>query len=193
MSGDRKKMCGRVLCEDRRTERFIRHLLEARGYKIRRFNFVPAPSGRGAADAWVLARYPEEVRALRAKNHQHDLCLIAIRDGDALGVGARKKQLDDALREADLDPRAPSERIATPVPTWAIENWILDLLGFPDVTEDQCSSENQGPTWKHVFERNFGSDEKSALRDAAQRWWSTVEPRLPSLEDGRGEVARIEQ
>lgn len=179
MSGKRAKLRGLVLCEDPRTERFIRHLLEDRGYNKRLFRFTTAPAGRGAAEAWVLARYPVEVRVLRAKNKQR-LCLITIRDGDALGVAARKKQLDDALREADLDPRAPSERIATPVPTWAIENWILDLLGFPDVTEDQRASGDHGPSWKHVFEQNFGSDEKSALRDAAQRW-STVEPRLPSL------------
>lgn len=191
MVRDRKGLRGVVLSEDRRTERFVRHLLEARGFDKRRFDFRTAPSGRGAGEAWVLLRYPPEVKRLRAQAHQR-LCVVALRDGDSIGVDARKVQFDDALRQADLAVRGTAERIATLVPTWAIENWLLDLLGHADIDENREPSAEGGQTWKQLFDRKYLNDEKSALVSAASTWMTTL-PRLPSLHDGRGEFARIEQ
>jgi hypothetical protein len=191
MSNDRAKLRGVVVTEDRRTERFVRHLLVAGGYDKRQFRFRTAPSGRGAGEAWVLLQYPSEVKRMRANRHQR-LCLIAVRDGDGVGVDGRKLELEQALRDAELQPRGPRERIATPVPTWAIENWLLDLLGYANVNEDQCPAADGGPTWKQVFERVFGADEKHALSTAAELW-STASIRLPSLADGRVELSRVDQ
>lgn len=114
------------------------------------------------------------------------------RDGDSVGVDARKAQLDDALVQATHPPRGPAERIATPVPTWAIENWLLDLLGQPDINEARKPMPGDGRTWKQVFELAHASDERGALLDAANRW-RTSSPRLPSLADGVAEFVRIEQ
>jgi len=190
MGADRRQLRGIVLAEDRRTERFIRHLLDVCGFDKRKFRFHTAP-GQGSGEAWVRVQYPGEVKLLRAKVHQR-LCLVAICDGDALGVEARKAQLDEALRQADLQTRAATERIATPVPTWAIENWLLDLLGEPNINEAKKPSTEAGPTWKQLFERAYGADEKGALTEAANRW-DTANPRLPSLENGRVEFERIDQ
>lgn len=139
----------------------------------------------------MRVQYPGEVKILRAKVHQR-LCLVAICDGDALGVDARKAQLDETLRQADLQARAASERIATPVPSWAIENWLLDLLDEPNINEGKTPSMEAGPSWKQVFERAYGADEKGALTAAASRW-GLATPRLPSLADGRVELERIAQ
>lgn len=188
MAGDRAKLRGIVLTEDRRTERFIRQLLTALGFKGS-FRYETAPRGEGAGEAWVLRRYPPEVRVLRAKNFQR-LCLIAVRDGDSVGVDARKTELDEALRQAGLEKRQPDERVAAPVPTWAIENWLLDLLGHEDINEDR--GPDGGRTWKQVFERTYGLDEARALTRAAQAWTST-EASLPSRGDGRAEFARLDQ
>jgi hypothetical protein len=191
MSSERGSLRGLVLTEDRKQERFIRHLLEACGFNKRRFYFRTAPSGRGAGEAWVLIQYPSEVKRLRSKSYQRR-CLLAVRDGDALGIEARKAQLDEALHKAALEPRDSNGRIATPVPTWAIENWLLDLLGHLEIDEERRPTGGEGQTWKQVFEREHGHDEKRALIDAANPW-TTASVRLPSLLDGRIEFARIEQ
>lgn len=188
MGKDRRQLRGIVLCEDRRTERFIRHFLDAHGFDKRKFTFHTAPSGDGAAEAWVLAQYPSKVKYLRRRAGQQ-LCLLAVRDGDGVGVDARKQQCDDALRAMHLEIRQPHERIATPVPTWAIENWLLDLLGHPNIDE-QRKPKPDGPTWKQIFEQHY-DDEGQALKAAAREWFSAT-PRLPSLGDGRIELARID-
>jgi hypothetical protein len=138
---------------------------------------------------WVLRRYAEEVKALRAKNYQR-LCLIAVRDGDNVGVDARKAELDEELRRANMQSRQACECIATPVPTWEIENWLLDLLQHPGVNEDKGPDGHR--TWKRVFERIHGSAEARALADAA-RAWRSGEIRLHSLGDGRVELSLIDQ
>lgn len=191
MSSERGQLRGVVLSEDMRTERFVRHLLEACGFNKRRFYFRTAPSAVGAADAWVLRQYCQEVKSLRARSYQR-LCLIAIRDGDALGVHTRKAQLEEALREAGLAPRDVSERVATPVPTWAIENWLLDLLDHPEIDEERRPGGVEGQTWKQVFEHEHERNERRALIAAAGAW-ATASLRLPSLVDGRVELARIDQ
>jgi hypothetical protein len=126
------------------------------------------------------------------RRNQQYLCLIAVCDGDAVGVDKRKAQFDRVLEDAMLAVRDPSERIATPVPTWAIEKWLLDLLGHPDIDERRRPARDEGPTWKDVFERQYGGDERAALLEAARRW-NEASARLPSLGDGRSEFERIDQ
>ena len=180
---NRAALRGFVLTEDNRTERFIRRLLEVLGCDIRRFRFERPPDGSGAAEAWVRRRYPQKVKLLRSKNFQR-LCLLAVRDGDSVGVDARKDELDDELRQVGMSPRGLQERIATPVPTWQIENWLLDLLAHPEIDESEA--------WKKVFEQEYAHDESAAMSSAA-RAWSGAQARLPSLGDGRVELARLDQ
>lgn len=178
-TNERKGLRGTVLCEDKRTEKFVRNLLKHFGYDLRAFKFAIAPHGKGAAEAWVQNEYPDAVRVLRRKRHQR-LCLIAIRDGDSVGVIARKRELDDALRKADLDARTDDERIAVPVPTWSIETWLLALLGGDDIDERQ--------SLKAIFERKYDS---SAIREAIRAWPQVDSLGLPSLVDGQDEMSRI--
>lgn len=191
MSKGRSGIRGVVLCEDKRTERFVRHLLEELGFEKRKWDFRPAPSGKGAGEAWVLTQYPGEVKAQRAKASENR-CLIAIRDGDRFGVRHRKEQLDAALKSCEMTLRQQEERIATPVPTWSIENWLLNLLDHPSI--DESASSVDGQTWKHVFENMPGQEERTALMDAATAWKVGVGDRaeLPSLVDGRTEIERLD-
>ena len=195
MPSDRKRIQGVVLVEDRRTERFMRHLLAKLGFDIKRrkIEFKVAPRGKGAAESWVRKQYPGEVRYLRSRYPRR--FLLAVRDGDAVGVAGRKAELDGALVEADQATRGPEERIATPIPTWSIESWLLDLLGADDVNEQRKPEPVIGPAWKQVFEGEHGGDEKNALRNAATAWKEGPpdRPELPSLVDGRAEIARIDR
>lgn len=186
MPGDRKKLRGTILAEDRLTERFFAKLLEHLGF-TGPFYFRTAPSGVGDAGAWVRAQYALEVRLLRGKSYQRQLCLVAVRDGDNAGVASRKSDLETALSEAGLKARQRQERIATPVPTWSIETWLLALLG--DNTVDESRSRKRD--FRDVYPRK---ETRNALRDAARAWRARAEhaPSVPSLADGSAEMTRID-
>ncbi len=184
MPSDRQKLRGVVLAEDKRTERFFRDLLQMLGFKNRNFRFDTAPDGKGAGVAWVVRRYPAEVRVLRGKNFQQGLRLIAVRDSDNVGLRKRKQQLDQALRDASLVVRQPDEGIATPVPARNIETWLLALLGVVGLDETE--------NYKHRFENEHGANEKSVLRDASSAWGKIDEASLLSLRDGSKEMERLD-
>lgn len=175
---------GVVLVEDKRQERFIRELLKHRGWDPRGFRFYVAPDGRGAAEAWVRKRYPGEVKVLRSKSYQKNLCLVAMRDGDNVGVTGRKRELDDELVADGQNRRGDTEPIATPVPTWSIETWLLFLQGERGLTEDT--------SYKTAFPSTTKS-EGQAIQEAAGAWPGpeAADRLLPSLADGRDEIERL--
>ena len=183
MAHRRRQIRGIVLAEDKRTERFFRKLLKHLGFG--RFFFFTAPKGRGSGEAWVLRRFPDEVRALRSKNYQKGLCLVAVRDGDGQDANGRRNEMDKVLAESGLAPRKANESIALPVPCRNIETWLLDLLGDSNLDETT--------DYKKQFERKHAENEGTALEKAAKRWGDISERSLPSLRDGTIELRRIEQ
>ena len=188
MPSEHKQLRGIVLSEDPRTESFLRKLLLDLGFEQTRLRFRPAPKGQGSASAWIRAQYPLEVKLLRQKRHQRGLFLIAVCDGDSDGLAHRKESLGAALRAAGLAHRRKNERIATPVPTWSIETWLLALLGDDRVDENDSK--------KRTFERRYPrAKEGQALREAAQAWRSRADqvPSVPSLADGKTELERIDR
>jgi hypothetical protein len=96
-----------------------------------------------------------------------------------------KADLDRSLQESGLQVRGPHEKIATPVPTWSIETWLLALLGVAGLDEHESR--------KVEFERKYPGRVAIAIRNAAQAWRdnSTRVPSLPSLSDGTVELDRI--
>lgn len=184
MNSERRQLRGVVLAEDKRTERFFRELLRVLGFDSRSFRFDTAPSGRGAADAWVARRYPEEMKVLRSKSFQKGLRLIAVRDGDALGPDRRKEQLDESLRRASMDIRSEDDKVATPVPTRNIESWLLFLLTQEDVEETE--------DYKREFESRYRGYERTAIREAAAAWKTIGEGSPCSVQDGNSEMLRVE-
>jgi len=187
MASDRKRVRGTILYEDPRTGSFFRKLLRHLGFEPRNFMFRPAPSGKRDAGAWVQTQYHLEVRPLRRKRHQRSLCLIAVRDGDNVGTARRKTDLDASLITAGLQGRQQNELIATPIPTWNIETWLLALLGIAGVDENASR--------KLDFESRYsGTAERQALADAADAWSSRAEQiaSVPSLADGKVEFSRID-
>lgn len=190
MANERQRVQGVVIAEDRRTERFFRHLLVTLGFDKRKVRFSTAPRGKGAAEAWVRKQYVPEVKELRRKHVRR--FLMVVRDGDRAGVAQRKQELDLSLEAEGLPRRAADEPIATPVPTWAIENWLLGLLGQADVDEQQGPSSDR--TWKQVFESEHAREETKALKDAAVAWSQSANMSngLPSMADGREELERLD-
>lgn len=174
----------RVLClvEDPEQDRFLRQLLLRLGFSRKRIRIERAPD-KGAAEAWIRKRYPGEVKVLRSKNFQTGLCLLAMPDGDRFGVARRKQQLEDELRTAGYAPRAAGERIATPVPTWNIETWLLFLLGDRSIDESRSYKTDFPPK---------GVSEREAYEVAAAKWPSDVGAAAPpSLLDAIKEISRL--
>jgi hypothetical protein len=183
MASERAKMRGAVLVEDRRSERFIRALLTHLGFQKNRIDFQIAPARHGAASHWVIKQFPAEVDLLRKKRQA--FFLIAMVDGDNVGVNGRKAEFDNALKEAGLEARQLGEIIATPIPTWSIETWLLALLGDNETDESKSG--------KFAFENAYRRNEREALRSAVMEWHSrcAVAVRVPSLMDGKMEIERL--
>jgi hypothetical protein len=121
----------RLLCEDRRAERFFRALCAHHDVLV--LDVQVAPSGVGSAADWVRKRYAAAVRLRRSKNFQQNLGLLVHIDGDDQGCVARKAQLGAEL--ATYKPREPEEPVALFVPTWCIETWVLHLTGIAQPPE----------------------------------------------------------
>ena len=121
-----------LLCEDRQQETFVRRFLKPR-YRarelLRRLRVEMAPAGRGAADQYVLERFPRELAAYRQQAGKRQTRLLVMIDGDSSGVERRTQRFDAACRQKKIEPRKDSERIVVLVPTWNIETWVFWLEG----------------------------------------------------------------
>ncbi|MCK5688221.1 hypothetical protein KAI87_03070 [Myxococcota bacterium] len=187
MRKKRSDLRGTILTEDKRSERFIRSLLVELGFKKKNFTFFASPKGQGAAEAWVLNIYAEEVKKYRSKNYQGNICLLAVRDGDKPGFDARKKAFDQKLQEENLNKRADDEAIANLVPTWSIETWLLALLDEKNVAEKESQKEN--------FTDRFSRKETAEIKNAVKKWkdFVTTEVAPSSLKDGHLEMQKLFQ
>ncbi|WP_295401257.1 hypothetical protein [uncultured Thiocystis sp.] len=125
-----------LLCEDQRHEQFCRRFLLERGVSARRIRACIAPAGRGDAKQWVIDRYPQELRAYRSKANRINNALIVMTDLDQQKIGQRRQTLQIACQAVDVADVAPGERILIALPKWAIETWILTLVG-QTVAEDE--------------------------------------------------------
>lgn len=123
-----------LLCEDSQHEAFARRFLREMGWETRAIRVEKAPGGRGAGEQFVRERYPVELNAHRSRPVRQ--ALVVVIDGDAEGVTARLRQLDQACREAGITERAQNEAVALFVPTWNIETWLAYLDGAA-VAEEQ--------------------------------------------------------
>jgi hypothetical protein len=175
-----------ILCEDRAQQHFFKKLSEQLDHVV-----LPriqiAPAGQGSAEQWVRKQYPTEVRAHRQKSAEL-IGLVVGTDGDRFGVDQRKSDLDQALKGADLPLRQDDERIAICVPTWSIETWFAWLCGLSHVDE---ATKYKNDTGYNAAQRR----QEISPTIAAQRWTEEPKPdeaeRVPSLDDGRWEMARL--
>lgn len=182
-----------LLCEDRRTERFVRALCER--YELRLEKIEIAPSGEGSVEAWVRRRYAEFVRRARALRHQLGLQHLVVLDGDgapgspaSARVQLRQKQLAEALHANGITRRADDERIAHFVPTWSIETWLIHLAEGRSVPEDR-PLKGAGE-----YRESFADydAERITLERAAQAWKPAAPTSLDSLRAAYAEALRIQ-
>jgi len=80
--------------------------------------------------------------------------------------------------------RQADEDIATPVPARNIETWLLALIGTAPIDETT--------DYKHRFENEHDTRERSVLRDAAAEWNAIDNTSLHSLRDGKTEMEKLD-
>jgi hypothetical protein len=174
----------RIVCEDRPTERFLRKVCQRQ--KIGVLHVEIAPSGKGAASAWVRRKYPEFVKLHRGKNYQKNLCLLVTMDGDNEGVAVRKLELAQELADAGIEARKPDDLISVFVPAWSIETWLASLV------DGKAYDENRPLKEDHVVRHLWHDDESKARTiSVAANLWRAGSPVLPSLADAYTEGLRI--
>jgi hypothetical protein len=137
-------------------------------------------------------RLAPEVRAFRARsNHQANLFLLVMTDGDRLGVLKRKSSFDAQLKAEGLRERSAQEKIVYLVPTWSIETWLIWLCNqegrFPEFGEANAYRDHS--TYTALCGRDGIT---SKLASANWPEVRTLElPTVPSLSDARLELKRI--
>jgi hypothetical protein len=174
----------RLLCEDPRTDRFLRKL--CKGFNVWVLESEIAPDGRGDASVWVRRRYASSVARLRSRRHQRNLGLIIAIDGDNKGVSERKAELAAELAAMRVPPSADDEPIAIFVPTWSVETWLALLCGAENVTETEPLKNHRD--FKNLWED--GTTEAKTISSAVEAWKGDITP-LPSLADGYAEATRV--
>ena len=129
-----------LLCEDTQHETFVRRFLKRAGWSTNRLRVVKAPRGRGSAEQYVREQFPNELKALRARQGQVGQFLVVVQDGDCVGVDGRIKELEQVCRDKKIDPRGAGDRGAILCPTWNIEAWFA-YLDNPRVEVDERKSD----------------------------------------------------
>jgi len=132
-----------VLAEDARHQRFVRRYLEQLRSSRHDIRLEDLPAGRGCGEQWVRERYARAVAAYRARFARAETALIVAIDADNGDVNRRLLQLQQALIQAGLPPRAADERIVHFIPKWSVETWILCLNGR-DVDENTNYRQEHG-------------------------------------------------
>jgi hypothetical protein len=130
-----------VLVEDERQQRFVRSYLRQLNYTTHDIRVDPLPSGRGSGEAWVRTRYPQAVRAYRARAARARTALVVAIDADSAHISHRSRQLEESLATEGLSHRNAGERVVHLIPKRNIETWILNLNGHPVDEETDFSRE----------------------------------------------------
>lgn len=182
-----------VLCEDLQAQVFIRQALLRAGANRRRIRALPLPSedDGGAGEAYVVAKYPSEVKAFRTQNASASTGLVVHIDADPTHtVLQRHAQLAATLAATVLMPRGPTERIAELVPKRNIETWIYALEAR--VVTGQEAQLDETTKYRKLGNQSDCAAAAEAFADHAKaRTAPATASNVPSLLDGLAEFRRL--
>jgi len=116
-----------ILCQDKQHETFCRRFLETFGFELRTVTSIRIRNRQGAADDWVLRRYPIELAAHRRHGSPTQKTLIVMLDADARSESERRAQLLRACADGNESERGSDERVVFAIPRRTIESWIAYL------------------------------------------------------------------
>jgi hypothetical protein len=179
-----------VLCEDKLHQRFVERLAERFGIGPRRRWIDASPKARGSAADYVIDHYVGAIKRWRSASHDENVGLLVVIDGDKKGVGRRRHELAERLKEAHADPVKPADRAAIIIPTWHVETWIAWLCGHRPIDE-RTRYKPDNPEGASAA-RSIQSGDYSPRR-AVDAWMppDTDEPvYVPSITDARRELSQ---
>lgn len=175
-----------ILAEDEQGQTFAYQALIASGANRRRIRKVALPAA-GGGHGFVLARYPDEVIALRGQHASTGLVVHI--DADDHTVIERHRELADRLAGAGEPARTPKEPIAELVPRRNIETWIYAL------DEDLAASHAPLDEVTAYPKLDYASECKRASQTFAEHARHHTDPsradQVPSLLDGLAEFDRL--
>lgn len=90
-----------VVIEDERHEMLVRRYLKRCRIGFWGMRIESAPPGEGSAEAWVRTRFVKEVSKYRNRQTRAETALLLLIDADSQTLQQRKRQLDQALRDAE--------------------------------------------------------------------------------------------
>ena len=173
-----------ILCEDDLQKRFVERLAERWGFD-RRHRLIDAAPKADNASQYVLDHYVDAVNRWRRTSHDRHVYLLVMIDGDEHGFAVRKRQLEQVLRAANVEPADPLRATAL-VPTWHVETWIAWLCGHRPIDE---ATRYKRDDVAHKIEAGDYSPKR-----AVEAWAPAAEDEpalVPALADARREVARL--
>lgn len=117
-----------ILGEDLQHCVFVRRFLMKSGWNRRRIRHDYCQTGSG--EQYVRERYPEELNAYRTRKNNQNAALFVVTDADPQNdVAGRKRQLDEACRDAGIKLRSNDEKVVFIIPKRNIETWFKYLDG----------------------------------------------------------------
>lgn len=132
-----------VLCEDeahqRLTKAFLKGCNLASDSPMVKW-LVASQQQQGGNDAWVLDRFPKELRACRQRNKKAKSLLVVLIDADNYSVEERRSQLDERAKASDLAESMNDDPVIVLIPKRHVETWIRVLLGETVTETEDCKS-----------------------------------------------------
>lgn len=153
------------------------------GWKGRHLRFKSSPLAKGSAEQFVREEFPKEIEAYRRNRNRVGCELVAMLDGDADGVDARFRALDEACNQASVSPRDNADHVAVFVPTWDIETWLVYLSGetvdeakrnYPRLERPRDCRPHVESLVKMCRERRLREPAPSSLMSACQEYRTRI-------------------
>lgn len=112
-----------LLCEDDRTNRFVRRFLKHRNFDTHDIFTVPLPM-RGSGEQWVREQFPNQLQGIRGKKRT---VLLVVTDADVGTTVNRRDLLDRQCETEEVRTRQPKDSVIFAVPRRNIETWLWHL------------------------------------------------------------------
>ena len=131
-----------LLCEDRRTNTFVRRFLTRR-FKNHDIETLPLPAEGtgGSGEQWVRKRFPKELQAIRSRERA---VLVVVTDEDTDATRSRRASLDRACTEVGVAPIRSHDPVIVAVPRRNLESWFWHLGSGRAIEESRDYKEQLG-------------------------------------------------
>ena len=170
-----------LLCEDKKTDSFVRSFLRHRNFRGRDITTLALPAGRQAGEQWVREKYPKELKTIRQK---HGAYLIVVTDADSGSTEDRREKLRSECNLQKVQPRNEKDPVLEIIPRRNIETWLAYLDG---------SNVDEHTNYKWLNHQRHCREHAKRLYNMCHREQKLREPAPPSLKEACEEYSKLEK